>query len=101
MYRIYYSDESHFDGKEGDRPPAIDVQIIVQKDPDRGWITTHASDFYIWQSGRWWNCDLYGLFRYLMDTGLVLFGQTISHEEFNDLYQRAKTYKLALIEAER
>lgn len=98
--KIYYSDGSTFssnDENEGDKPPAMDCQIIVQKDEDRGWITTHGSDFYIWKDGRWWGCDLYGLFRFLMDTGLVLFGETISHNQFDEIYQEAKAYKLSLI----
>jgi hypothetical protein len=28
-----------------------------------------------------------------MDTGSVLFGETIRHKEFDEIYQRAKAYK--------
>jgi hypothetical protein len=95
--RIYYSDGSVFDNSdESGLPPAMDAQVIVQRDPDRGWITTHGADFYIWKGGRWWGCEIYGLFRFLMDTGLVLFGETIPHDKFDEIYQQAKAYKLEM-----
>lgn len=99
-WRIYYSDKSIFDGGVGNKPPSRDAQVIVQRDPDRGWITTHGADFYIWKGGRWWGADQYGLFRFLMDTGLVLFGETISHNDFDDIYQQAKAHKLKMAKSE-
>jgi hypothetical protein len=92
-FRIYYSDGSFYDQDENSPMPVLDAQIIVQKDQDRGWITTHGADFFIRKGGRWWGVDLYGLFRFLMDTGSVLFGETIRHKEFDEIYQRAKAYK--------
>jgi hypothetical protein len=94
--RIYYSDGSVFDRDDLSKAPAMDAQVIVQRDPDRGWITTHGADFYIWKEGRWWGCEQYGLYRFLMDTGLVLFGETIPHDKFDEIYQLAKAYKLEM-----
>lgn len=94
--RYFYPDGVTY---EGDNPPAMDIQVIVQQDKDRGWIMTHGADFYIWKDDRWWNCDLYGLFRFLMDTGLVLFGQTIPHSEFEVIYRQAKQYRQDMVDA--
>ena len=92
--RFYYSDGTFLD----DSPTPTDIQIIVQKDEDRGIIMTHSFDFYIWreEDKRWVGCDIYGLFRYLQDTGLVLFGHTIPNGKFAKLYQEAKAHRDAL-----
>lgn len=90
-WRIYYGDDTYFEGEPQDAPER-DVQIIVQHDDDRGWIMTHANDFYLWNHNRWHGADAVGMYDYLMQPGWkrVLFGRTLPHGKFNEIYYRAK-----------
>ena len=87
-YKIFYGDGSIH---EGDNPPARDVQVIVQEHPDIGWHTQSGYDFYVWreEQGRWVGVDDFGLYDFLLDTGLVLFGRTLTTPEFNEVMKRA------------
>lgn len=91
MWRIYYADGSVHASGEG--PPmgerARGVQVILQNDPDLGWTTQSGSDYYVLRDGRWWGCDINGLFDYLMDTGLVVFGRMIDREQYNRIFGQA------------
>ena len=89
MTKIFYGDGTEY---EGDSPPARDVQVILQRDAD-GPHFQSGSDFYVKRGGRWQGVDHFGLYDYLLDSGLVLFGRTISREEYNEVYQRAKVVK--------
>lgn len=73
-------------------PPARDVQVILQED-DKGPYFQSGADYYVWWDERWLGVDLFGLFDYLMDSGLVLFGRTITNEEYQAIYQEAKVEK--------
>jgi hypothetical protein len=88
-WRIYYSDGTVYDG---DRPPARDVQVILQHDEDGPYFQS-GSDYYIRLGDRWQGVDIFGLFDYLLDSGLVLFGRTITRKEYDAAYQRAKVDK--------
>ncbi len=90
-WRIYYPDGLTFDGDgEGDLElaPARGVQAIVQKN-ERGWHTETGGDYYVWKDGLWVAVDIFGLFDYLIETGLVKFGRTITNTEYREIYQRA------------
>lgn len=91
MWRIYYDDKDTHE--DGDGPAvgeqARGVQVILQSDPGVGWHMQSGSDYYIWRDGRWWGCDIAGLFDYLMDSGLVLFGRMIDRDEFNEIFSQA------------
>ena len=80
MSLVYYSDGTVY---TGDKPPARDIQVIVQEHPDVGWHTQSGYDYYVWRAGRWVGVDLFGLYDFLLDTGLVLFGRTITRKEFD------------------
>ena len=90
---IYYSDGSTYDG-EIENTPTRDVQVIVQPCPRTGWAMQHTTDYYVWREDldEWRGTDIFGLWDYLARDGMkkVLFGRTISNEEYNDVYQRAK-----------
>lgn len=91
MWRIYYGDGRTHDGQEGlpTGEEARGVQAILQKDADVGWIVTSEADYYVWRDGRWWGVDLNGLFDFLLDTGLVVFGRVIGAVRFREILNMA------------
>ena len=86
MTIVYYGDGTKY---SGDSPPARDVQVIVQEHPKVGWHTQAGYDYYIWRDGRYVGVDLFGLYDILLDSGLVLFGRTITATEFNAIMKQA------------
>jgi hypothetical protein len=68
MAMVYYSDGTVY---EGNSPPSLDVQVIVQEHPDIGWHTQSGSDFYVWDDGRWVGVFDFGLFQYLELQGML------------------------------
>lgn len=66
--KIFYGDGTVY---EGDSPPPLDVQVIVQRHPDIGWHTQSGSDFYVWDDERWTGVFDFGLFQYLELQGLM------------------------------
>ena len=96
--KIYYGDGSIY---EGTNPPARDVQVILQVDPRRGPYFQSGSDYYVWCEDHWLGVDIFGLFDYLIDSGLVLFGRTIRNEEYQDIYRQADIDKKAFLPGER
>jgi hypothetical protein len=89
-WRIYYGDGSVLEG-EGcpDVEVVRNVQIIVQEHPDIGWHTQSGHDYYVWRDDRFVGVDLFGLYDWLMERGDVLFGRTISTDEYNATMKRA------------
>jgi len=90
MFRVYASDRVW---TEADAPltgdKARDVQVIAQPDAETGVSLQSGADYYVWRGGRWQGVDIFGLFDYLLDTGLVLFGRTIDAEEYAAIMARA------------
>lgn len=93
-YQVYYGDGRVLSDSAapltGDN--ARSVQVIVQHDQD-GPVMLTGADYYIWRSERWVGVDIFGLFDYLLDSGLVLFGRTVTADEYQAIYQRAKLEK--------
>lgn len=90
MTRIYYGDGSTFDGPPELAPP-LDVQAINQLD-EHGERETFRGDGYYWfDSGRWYCGDLFGLFDFLMRSGLVKFGRYIPRSQYDAICERART----------
>ena len=93
---IFYSDGFIFEGAPQDAP-SFDVQAIVQPSPQVGWAMEHTHDYYVWRKdlNEWRGTDLFGLWDYLSQSGWkkVLFGRTISTDEFSNIYQRAKEHR--------
>lgn len=94
MWRIYYGDGSTVDDSTPVADvPGVDVQLIVQADPNVGWAMLHGRDFYIWFEGDYWQgVEQFGLFDYLARPGVkkVIFGRWLTRDEFQALYVRAK-----------
>lgn len=82
-----------YDSTAGGKPPARGVQVILQDNTYVGVESVTSSDYYVLRDGRWCGVDIFGLFDYLMETGLVLFGRTISAEEYDAVMQRVQTEK--------
>jgi hypothetical protein len=97
-WKIFYGDGSTYDSEQGgpELAPARDVQVIINEDSEYLWATQTSSDYYVWDNRtgelRWWGVDKFGLYDYLIEPGwkIVLFGRTISNEEYAAIFQRAK-----------
>jgi hypothetical protein len=90
-YRIYYADGSIHEGEDG---PAVGekargVLTILQTDPDVGWWIASGADYYVWREDRWVGVDINGLFDYLMDTGLVVFGRMVDRATYDRIFSEA------------
>lgn len=105
MWRIYYDDGSTFDGPL-ENAPGQGVIVIAQSDDEVGKEILHRKDFYYFE-GRWFGCDLYGLFDYLSRPGLkkVVAGRNTTHPNYHALMDRARVdpdlpYKTARLTGE-
>lgn len=99
FWRVYYSNDTTIASNEVtafDIERRTDVQVIVQESPDHNWITTCKSDYYTWGDRgdglKWWGVDQFGLHHYLLQQGkkCVLFGVTIGHARFREIFDRAR-----------
>ena len=92
-WRLYYGDGATYDLSDGpaDRSPPVDVQVIVQPDPDVGRILIAKHHNYWLDQGVWYGGNDFGLFDYLTRPGmkLVRFGRTIANDAFRALFERA------------
>ena len=91
MWKIYYADRLTFSSDDGsiEDAPARGVQAIIQDDASVVWTTETGGDYYVWRDDRWWSVDIFGLFDFLIESGLVKFGRTITTIEFNEIFQWA------------
>lgn len=104
MYKIFYPDNRIFDSELDDGPPpARGVQVILQEDDRVGPYFQTGSDYYVWieDQQKWQGVDIFGLFDYLIESGLVLFGRTITNQEYQEIYQKAKVHKNTWLNEER
>lgn len=75
------------------------MQAIVQRDDTPGDVYAVGrellfdADYYCWREGRWFRCDLYGLFDYLRQPGWkkVLAGRTASRTAYKRAVLAAQT----------
>jgi len=93
-YHVHYSGGKMRTAADGPLTgdDARDVQVIVQDDGD-GPVLVTGGDYYVWMGTFWRSVDIFGLFDYLLETGLVLFGRTVTRDEYNAIWQRAKLDK--------
>jgi len=97
-YKVFYDDWPPHEGDThciNHTMPSTGVQVVVMPNPDGGIMTAAKSDYYVLDQRagdtelRWYGVDLFGLFDYLMSTGLVLFGKTINGQEFRRILEDA------------
>ena len=105
MFLIYYGDGSVYKSTDSSGYESRDIQVIVQENEDVGWYTVTGSDYYIWRDNKWIGVDIFGLFDFLLDSKIVLFGRTIDGDEYEEICMRAikdmNTTKSATMPEER
>jgi len=92
MIRVFYAGGDHRDFEPGEPVTGEDarrVLIIVQPHAELGAEVVCAQDYYVRDADRWRACDIFGLFSYLLDSGLVLFGEMTTRQEYNALMKAA------------
>jgi hypothetical protein len=82
-------------------PSARGVQAIVQDNEEVGSELVTSSDYYVKINSRWKGVDIFGLFDFLLDSGIVLFGRTIHNKEYQELVRTAIKTKETWLPQER
>jgi hypothetical protein len=103
-YRVYYAPDKEPATGNGVGPTgelARGVQAIVQDHPEVGVEIVTSCDYYVYEDGRWRGVDIFGLFDYLLDSGLVLFGRTIKRKEYYQVMQQVQQDKAGWLPRER
>ncbi len=94
---IYYDDGRDFaalgDGVELELAPCDGVIAIAQADDACGREILHMKDFYYWERGRWFGCDLYGMHDYLRRPGWkkIVAGRNVEWSRYAAIFERACT----------
>lgn len=90
-WRIYYDDGSTYDASI-EAAPCDGVIVVVQDDADVGRELLHMKDFYVWDHGRWFGCDRYGLEDYLRRPGWkkMIAGRNTTPANYHALMERAR-----------
>jgi len=99
VFQLFYADGP----ADKDRiPEARGVQAIVQDHPEVGSELVTAADYYVRDAdGAWRGVDIFGLFDYLLDSGVVLFGRTISRNDYQSIMREALKTKETWLPVER
>lgn len=92
-FRVYYDDGTTYIG-DPFIAPATGVVVIACEDTkaNKGFRMTMSKDAYFLKDGRWWGCDVMGMYDYLMSyvgPKAVLFGRTIRDDLYWDIVSRA------------
>jgi hypothetical protein len=94
-WRIYYGDGSTLSNEDVDpyAVPGLDVQAIVQADPDVGRYVLSHQDFYWWVEAdrQWHQGDHFGLWDFLQRPGpkKVVFGRSLDNVSYKTILARA------------
>lgn len=94
QWKLYYGDGSTFSDQDGPATaaPPLNVQAIAQvADIAIGRKTVSRYDFYWFEQGEWFGGDLFGLFDFLMRSGVVKFGRAINRLAFEQTLNQAVT----------
>jgi hypothetical protein len=101
QWKLYYPNGVTYSDRDGqpENAPGVGLQVIVQADPDHGWLMItggnqgRRDDFFWWddKTQRWFNGDYPGLLIYLIRPGWrkVVFGESIGNDAFHEIKQRA------------
>ncbi len=60
-----------------------------------------GADYYVREVDKWRGVDIFGLFDYLIESGLVIFGRTITQAEYNAAMAHAMKDKAGWLPRER
>jgi len=93
QWRVYYGDGSTFSDEEGspEMAPGCGVMCIANYDEDNRRKLAHSTDYYFFDAGRWYGCDIFGLWDYLSRVGLkiVKFGRMIGDNQYRAVMSQA------------
>jgi hypothetical protein len=93
-FKIFYDDRCEYDSESEDDMPGRGVQVIVQDHPDIGAEMVCGADYYVLdKNGRWRGVDIFGLFDYLLDSGVVVFGRMITEDQYSKICKEAMDMK--------
>lgn len=91
MWKIFYPNSTYTGAPE--LAPKTGVQAIIVSDERVGRRVERADDFYIWapENGGWRGANHFRLSEYLQEPGykIVLFGRTISDDDYAEVMRRA------------
>jgi hypothetical protein len=105
---IWYSDGSTFSSDDGawEEAPGRDVQIIMFRDPDRGWMLRHGANtrkgdfFRMDPDGTVVGMDLTGAIDHVVhELGLIKEGRMLSQNQWDEVLRTA-TLELKRIQVE-
>lgn len=90
-FRIYYQEKDPHNSDQGApvKEQARGVMCIIQEDHDLGWAAQSDADYYVCRAGVWFGVDIFGLFDFLMDSGLVVFGRMVDRGEYSQVMSEA------------
>ena len=96
-WQIYYSDGTIINS-ENVTPSSIvkrtGVQVIIQKDREKGWLAVCGYDFFMWDDrgngAKWFRGDYAGLFQYITQPGskYILLGEWVDDVVYREILQR-------------
>jgi len=93
-FKIFYNDHYEYDSESDDNMPGRGVQAIVQDHSEIGAEIITACDYYVRENdGRWRGVDIFGLFDFLLDSGIVVFGRTIDKDQYAAIVYKAMSAK--------
>ncbi len=90
-WSVYYDDGSVISQDTPvENTPGRGVLVIAQVLNGEAYVRW-GHDFWWWDGRQWWGADLFGLFDQLSLPGWkkVLFGRTVSNEQFGEVTARA------------
>ncbi len=94
-WKIWYGNGTTFSSEKGmsNDAPTTNVQAVVVRDTDTsgsnvGHFVLQRRDYYWHESDEWYCGDIFGLFDFLMRSGLVKFGRSIPNSEYRQIMKR-------------
>jgi hypothetical protein len=97
-WKIYYSDGKTISSEDA-TPFSIErrvgVQVIVQEDPEKGWLALPPYDYYMFGARggapKWFPGDQVGLFQYITQPGskCILLGEWVDDIIYRKILNRA------------
>ncbi len=104
-WKVYYSDGRTV-SSENCTAFAIErrvgIQVIIQEDPDHGWVALSGYDYYMWDARggipQWFKGDRPGFFQYMTQPGskCILLGEFIDKRAFNKVSEQAQKDRMFL-----
>jgi hypothetical protein len=98
-WKVFYSDGKTI-SSEDCTPFSIErrvnVQVIIQEDPNHGWVALTGYDYYMWDArggrAKWFKGNDPGWFQYITSPGskCVLLGEFIDTKAYNEIFEIAR-----------